>query len=62
MTNPDELCHEAREDCEVSVCFKELLAKRKEGGIENLGDAGDVDLGVFRVWMIAVNKQSRARK
>src|SRR5487761_242070 len=55
-------CHKVGKKSEVCVRLEKFLAEGVIGGMEDFYDAGNIDLGVFRLWVIAMNQQRGKRE
>ena len=59
MRGPNRKGNQIRIQGVTGMFAKELRVRRKQTGIQNLQNAGKVDLRVFRIGMIAMNQQCR---
>ena len=58
VTDPNRSGHQVWEQRHAGVRLEEFLAHREQGVVQKAFDAGQIDLGIFGIRMVAVNKKS----
>ena len=50
--------HQVWEQRHAGMRLEEFLANREQRVVQKVFDAGQINLGIFGIWMVAVNKKS----